>query len=115
MNRIFAFLYGLIAYAMFVAAFLYAVGFVAGVFVPKSIDSGEPGDLTLSLLINAALLAVFAIQHSVMARPGFKAWWTRYVPQSIERSTYVVLSSLALGLLYWQWQPLPDVVWRVDN
>ena len=115
MGRFLGFVYGLIAYAMFLAAFLYAVGFVAGSFVPKSIDTGEPGDFVTSLLINAALLTVFAVQHSVMARPGFKAWWTQFVPRSIERSTYVVLSSLALGLLYWQWQPLPDVVWNVED
>jgi len=115
MGRFLGFMYGLIAYAMFVAAFLYAVGFVSGAFVPKSIDTGEPGDLVGSLLIDAALLPVFAIQHSVMARPGFKAWWTKFVPPSIERSTYVVLSSLALGLLFWQWQPLPAVVWSVED
>lgn len=115
MGKIFGFMYGLVAYAMFLVAFLYAVGFVADVFVPKTIDSGEPGDLIASLLINATLLAIFAIQHSVMARPGFKAWWTRFVPTSIERSTYVVLSSLALGLLFWQWQPLPATVWHIDN
>jgi len=115
MGRFLGFIYGLTAYAMFLAAFLYAVGFVAGAFVPNSLDSGESGDLLISLLINAALLAVFAVQHSVMARPGFKAWWTRYVPASIERSTYVALSSLALGLLFWQWQPMPEVVWHVDG
>ncbi|HEV7819627.1 MAG TPA: NnrU family protein [Burkholderiales bacterium] len=115
MGRFFGFMYGLVAYAMFLAAFLYAVGFIAGAFVPKSLDSGESGDLLTALLINAALLGVFAVQHSVMARPGFKAWWTRFVPASIERSTYVVLSSLALGLLYWQWQPMPEVVWHVDD
>ncbi len=115
MGRFFGFAYGLIAYAAFLAAFLYAIGFVTGAFVPKSVDSGEPGDPVAALLINVALLAVFAVQHSVMARPGFKAWWTRIVPASIERSTYVLLSSLALGLLFWQWQPLPEIVWHVDN
>ena len=115
MNRIFGFVYGLTAYVLFLVVFLYAVGFVADWLVPKSIDSGEPGEPVTSLLINAALLAVFAIQHSVMARPGFKAWWTRFVSPSIERSTYVLLSDLALALLFWQWQPLPDVIWHVDN
>ena len=115
MGKIFGFVYGLTAYLLFVVVFLYAVGFVADWLVPKSIDSGEPGDLVASLLINAVLLAVFAIQHSVMARPGFKTWWTQFVSPSIERSTYVLLSDLALALLFWQWQPLPDVIWHVDN
>ena len=115
MKKIFGFVYGLTAYLLFVVVFLYAVGFVADWLVPKSIDTGEPGELVPALLINAALLAVFAIQHSVMARPGFKAWWTQFVSPSIERSTYVLLSDLALALLFWQWQPLPDVIWHVDN
>jgi methanethiol S-methyltransferase len=115
MNKIFGFAYGLTAYLLFVVVFLYAVGFVADWLVPKSVDTGEPGELIPALLINAALLAVFAIQHSVMARPGFKAWWTQFVSPSIERSTYVLLSDLALALLFWQWQPLPDVIWHVDN
>jgi len=115
MGKVFAFVYGLAVYCLFVAVFLYAVGFVADWLVPKSIDSGEPGDLAASLLVNAALLAVFAIQHSMMARPGFKAWWTTIVPSSLERSTYVLLSDLALALLFWQWQPLPDVVWHVED
>ena len=115
MKKVFGFGYGLTAYLLFVVVFLYAVGFVADWLVPKSIDSGEPGELVTSLLVNAALLAVFAIQHSVMARPGFKVWWTQFVSPSIERSTYVLLSDLALALLFWQWQPLPDVIWHVDN
>ncbi len=115
MNKIFGFAYGLTAYLLFVVVFLYAVGFVADWLVPKAIDWGEPGELIPSVLINAPLLAVFAVQHSVMARPGFKAWWTQFVSPTIERSTYVLLSDLALALLFWQWQPLPDVIWHVDN
>lgn len=115
MSRIFGFVYGVAAYFLFLAAFLYAVGFVAGWLVPKSIDSGEPGDAMLALLADIALLGIFAVQHSVMARPAFKAWWTQFVPPAVERSTYVMLSSLALGLVYWQWQPLPAIVWDVTD
>jgi len=113
--RAFAILYGLIAYIVFFLSFLYAVGFVGDLGVPKTIDSGESADLVASLLIDVALLGVFAIQHSVMARPAFKRWWTRFVPTAIERSTYVLLSSLALVLLYWQWRPLSQPVWAISG
>lgn len=115
MGRILGLIYGVAAYFLFLVVILYAIGFVANWLVPKSIDSGTQGDLILSLLINTALLGVFAVQHSVMARPGFKAWWTRVVPQSVERSTYVVFSGLALLLLFWKWQPLPGAVWDVQE
>ena len=115
MGRVLAFLYGVICYAIFFVTFLYAIGFVEGLVVPKAIDTGPAGPLAPSLIVDAVLLGVFAIQHSVMARPAFKTWWTRIVPHPVERSTYVLLSSLALILLFWQWRPLPTVVWSLQG
>src|ERR1700683_595844 len=115
MGRFIAFLYGLAAYAVFFVTFLYAIGFVEGMVVPKAIDTGAAVGTAEALVVNLVLMSIFAIQHSVMARRQFKDWWTQYVPHSVERSTYVLAASLALILLFWQWRPMPSVVWQVSN
>jgi protein-S-isoprenylcysteine O-methyltransferase Ste14 len=108
-------IYSACAYALFLATFLYAIGFVEGVVVPKTIDSGAVGDLVTTLLIDTLLLGIFAIQHSVMARPAFKRVWTRLVPEDAERSTYVLFATAALALVLWQWRPAPQAIWSIDD
>jgi protein-S-isoprenylcysteine O-methyltransferase Ste14 len=115
MSRLLALLYGSAAYAVFLATFLYAIAFVAGIGVPKHIDNGVAAPFLVALGIDLALLSLFAVQHSGMARPAFKRWWTRFVPAPIERSTFVLASSLVLILLFWQWRPLPQLIWNVDD
>jgi protein-S-isoprenylcysteine O-methyltransferase Ste14 len=106
--------YGIVSYAIFLAIYVYAIGFVANVLVPKSIDSGASGPAWLAVLIDVSLLGLFGIQHSGMARPGFKRWWTKIVPKPVERSTFVLVASLTMALLFWAWRPLPGVIWNVE-
>jgi methanethiol S-methyltransferase len=115
MGRIIGFLFGLVAYLVFLPTFLYAIGFVTGVGVPKTIDDGPVVPVTEALIVNLLLLSLFAVQHSGMARKPFKRWLTQFVPASVERSVYVLLASLALILLLWQWRPIPAVVWQITN
>ena len=115
MKKSIAFIYGVFAYIFFLVAFLYAIGFVGNFIVPKSIDSGTETNFWQALLVNALLLSVFVIQHSIMARPAFKKWFTTIISPAIERSTFVLLTSLILLLIFWQWQPIKTVVWIVEN
>ncbi len=105
--------YGAASYLVFVLAFLYAIGFVGNLVVPRTVDHGITAPISQAVAVNVVLLGVFAVQHSVMARPSFKRWWTRFVPPSIERSTYVLLASAVLLLIYWQWRTMPAVIWDV--
>jgi protein-S-isoprenylcysteine O-methyltransferase Ste14 len=114
MGRILAFAYGAFAYVVFLGTILYAIGFVTGIGVPKTIDTAWFGPAAEAVAVNLLLLALFAVQHSVMARQTFKRWWTRMVPPAIERSTYVLLASLILIVLFWQWRGMPAVIWRVE-
>lgn len=116
MSRSISFAFGLLSYAIFFATFLYMVGFLSDQVVPKTIDSGEPRSLLLALLVDCGLLLLFGLQHSVMARPAFKQWWTRFVPQPVERSVYVLASSVALMALFALWRPLPGAaLWTVSS
>ena len=115
MRRLLAVTYGATVYGFFLLTFCYAIGFVGDFVVPKSIDTGRAGPLVLALLIDLGLLGLFAGQHSIMARPAFKQWWTLFVPKPVERATFVLFASLALALLLWQWQPITMPVWHVAN
>ena len=110
-----AFIYGTASYLVFFGTILYAIGFVMGLVVPKTIDTGTSKSVTEAVVVNLLLMSLFAVQHSVMARKGFKTWWTQYVPKPIERSTYVLAASSCLLLLFWQWRPIPTVVWQLTN
>jgi protein-S-isoprenylcysteine O-methyltransferase Ste14 len=115
MKRIAVFAYGVVAYALFFGTFCYAAGFIGNLMVPVSMDSSPVGPFGESLLIDLALLGVFAVQHSLMARPFFKRWLTRFILQAAERSTYVLVSSLLMILMFWQWRPLGGVIWEITN
>ncbi|MDI3468511.1 MAG: hypothetical protein OJF62_000574 [Pseudolabrys sp.] len=115
LGRLVALLYGIAVYALFFVTFLYVIGFVSGLVAPKTIDTGPQTPAITALVIDLALMSIFAVQHSVMARRGFKRWWTRFAPPPVERSTYVLFATLALMLLLWQWRPIPQVVWRVTS
>jgi len=115
MKRSLFLLYGIVAYFAFFGTLLYAIGFVGNLFVPKTIDGAAQAPLIKAILTDSLLLLLFALQHSIMARPGFKKWWTRLVPPAIERSTFVLLASLCLMLMMWQWQPIGGVIWSVQN
>jgi protein-S-isoprenylcysteine O-methyltransferase Ste14 len=115
MLKFVAFLFGAVAYLTFLVTVLYAIGFVSGVAVPKTIDSGAISPLGRAVVVNLALMTLFAVQHSVMARKPFKQWWTQYVPKAVERSTYVLFASLTLLLLFWQWRPMPAVIWKIEE
>jgi protein-S-isoprenylcysteine O-methyltransferase Ste14 len=110
-----AFLFGGVAYLTFLFTILYAIGFVSGLVVPKAIDTGPESGIFEAIVVNLALMSLFAIQHSVMARKLFKHWWTRFIPRSVERSTYVLCASLTFLLLFWQWRPMPAVIWHVQE
>lgn len=115
MKRFAVLAYGVIAYALFLVTFLYLLGFVGNLVVPKSLDSPRETPLAEAIFVDLLLVALFGVQHSVMARPGFKRWWTRFVPRPIERSTFVLATNLALAVMFWQWRPLGGVVWSVEN
>src|SRR6266700_2523621 len=114
-GRVAALIYGLASYLAFFLSFVYTVAFIGNYLVPKSIDVGSEDGLARSILIDVVLLGVFAVQHSVMARPAFKRWWTNIVPASCERSTYVLISSLLLILIFWQWRPIVTTIWQVEG
>src|SRR5882724_9362990 len=115
MGRFIALLYGLACFVVFIITTFYAVGFVSGIAVPKTIDTGKIVPTVEASAVNLLLICVFAVQHSVMARKQFKQWWTQIVPAAIERSTYVLFSSLVLAFLFWQWRPMPARVWQIAD
>lgn len=115
-SRLLILFYAIVSYGVFLVSFLYGLGFFSNTFVPKSIDvGGDPTQLSEAIAFNLLVLGIFAIQHTVMARPAFKQWWAKVLPVALQRSTYVLLSSLLLLLLYWQWRPIPALIWKTDG
>lgn len=112
LKRLLVFIFGVAVYLLFLLTVLYGIGFVGNIFVPKGIDDGTPSSLVIALPINLLLMAIFGVQHSVMARPAFKKWWLRLIPEPVERSMFVLGASLSLLLLFWQWRPLTGYVWN---
>jgi protein-S-isoprenylcysteine O-methyltransferase Ste14 len=112
--RILAFIYGLVSYVLFLVAFLYAIGFVESWVVPKAINDGAVGPVGTAVIINVLLLSLFAVQHSIMARPAFKERWTKIVPEPVERSTFVLITSVLLLFIFWQWRPMTGTIWHVE-
>lgn len=115
MSKVLEFIYGIVCYVVFLLSFIYAIGFLGNMVVPKSIDSGFVSSTAQSLIVNLILLGLFAVQHTIMARPRFKQWWTKSIPIQIERSTFVLIASLLLFLLYWQWRPMTTLIWSVEH
>ncbi len=113
--KVICFIYGVLCYVVFLGVFLYSIGFVGNLYVPKSIDVGEDATVLEAFIVNSILLTLFAVQHAVMARPAFKRWWTKIIPQSIERSTYVLSTNFVMTLLFWQWRPMTDIIWKTEN
>lgn len=113
--KVLYFIYGIICYVIFLGVFLYAIGFVGNIVVPKTVDTGNETPVLTAFIINSVLLGLFALQHSIMARPAFKRWWTRIVPKSIERSTYVLATNIVMILLFWQWRPMTEIIWKTEN
>jgi protein-S-isoprenylcysteine O-methyltransferase Ste14 len=107
--------FGTTSYVAFLTTILYAIGFVGNLPLPKTIDSGEPGPIAWAIIVNSVLLGLFTMLHSVMARPAFKRWWTRFVAQPVERATFVLFASLTLDLLFWQWRPIAGTAWQVSR
>lgn len=115
MKRAIYFIYGLVCYIIFLCVFLYAIGFVGNIYVPKSIDTGGDSTMLEAFIVNSILLTLFAVQHAIMARPAFKRWWTKIIPKPVERSTYVLATNIVLILLFWQWRPMTGIVWKTEN
>jgi len=115
MQRVLGFIYGVIAYAGFMGWMVYMIGFLGQFAVPKSVDSGSVGPVGAAILVNFLLILIFGVQHTIMARPAFKQWWTQFIPKPLERSTFVFIADIIMWVLIWQWRPTEGVIWHVQN